>query len=97
MTALGALAPPAYAGTYDEAAFKKCIMAITVKESSTSSGLDRAIERCDRDYLSKDGKQTFRPDSSYYEFKTWEANEDYKRDVEAINRDYDLRQAGVLP
>ena len=37
------------------------------------------------------------PDSSYYDFQAWKANEDYKRDVEAINRDYDLRRSGVLP
>lgn len=37
------------------------------------------------------------PDGSYYDFQAWKANEDYKRDVEAINRDYNLRRTGVLP
>ena len=32
-----------------------------------------------------------------YEFKAWEADQDYKREVESINRDYNLRRSGVLP
>jgi hypothetical protein len=61
-----------------------------------SKEMDECSSYYDKEW-DKQHPKTFTPDSSYYEFKTWEANEDYSRDVEAINRDYDLRRAGVLP
>ena len=56
------------------------------------------VDKCQKNYLvHRDTKDDLHSDNNYYEFKAWEANEDYKRDIEAINRDYDLRRTGVLP
>jgi hypothetical protein len=56
------------------------------------------VDKCQKNYINhQDTKEDYQPDHNYYEFKAWEANEDYKRDIEAINRDYDLRRTGVLP
>lgn len=37
------------------------------------------------------------PDYKAYEFQVWQSEQDAAREVEAINRDYNLRRSGVLP
>jgi hypothetical protein len=58
--------------------------------------MDLCSEAADRAWDREHPKEAA-SDDSYYEFQDWKANEDYKREVGAINRNYDLRRSGVLP
>ncbi|WP_363739532.1 hypothetical protein [Sphingobium sp. LMA1-1-1.1] len=63
---------------------------------------DKPRPDCSRLYPTRElpkSTSTYRDSPEYrdYEFQTWKANEDYNRELEAINRDYELRRAGVLP
>ena len=37
------------------------------------------------------------PEYKDYEFRAWEIDQENKREIEAINRDYNLRRSGLLP
>jgi len=58
--------------------------------------MDLCSEAADRAW-DKENPKKAASDDSYYEFQAWKANEDYKRDVDAINREYDLRRSSILP
>src|ERR1043166_4426748 len=56
---------------------------------------------CDSLYVTRQttSTNTYRDSAEYkdYELRAWQVDQDTKREIEAVNRNYQLRRSGLLP